>query len=260
MRENMWNFVYFGPFLRAFRINGWSIASTRCNGLPDCSRPRSVVANGGIYHWHDGRKNWDTMTAVFDYGPIDEGATGAAKGFQVLYTARMTNSAGGVREHYFLKRRHAGSGKRHGDCDRRADRGVREGNGHEAESARADFVSATGNRSDDRTRGIRRAPVDGYGALERIGSGTTVSPALTDAAAAPDEDTAANMRDWMECVQARKRPKRRHRSGLQPLRGAVHDDRGNADRTARFVRRCQAGSRRGRPDRPYPSATWRLAT
>ena len=65
------------------------------------ARPRSVVANGGIYHWRDGRKNWDTMTAVFDYGPIDEGATGAAKGFQVVYTARMTNSAGGVREHYF---------------------------------------------------------------------------------------------------------------------------------------------------------------
>jgi hypothetical protein len=38
------------------------------------------------------------------------------------------------------------------------------------------------------------------------GSGTTLSPALTEAAAAPDEDTAANMRDWMECVQARKRP------------------------------------------------------
>src|SRR5207249_10057219 len=33
-------------------------------GLP---RPRSVVANGGCYCWRDGRKNWDTMTAVFDY-------------------------------------------------------------------------------------------------------------------------------------------------------------------------------------------------
>ena len=31
--------------------------------------PRSVVANGGIYMWKDGRKNWDTITAVFDYGP-----------------------------------------------------------------------------------------------------------------------------------------------------------------------------------------------
>ena len=46
-------------------------------GLP---RPRSVVANGGIYLWHDGRKNWDTMTAVFDYGPLDD----PSKGFQVL--------------------------------------------------------------------------------------------------------------------------------------------------------------------------------
>ena len=34
-------------------------------GLP---HPRSCVANGGIYLWKDGRKNWDTMTAVFDYG------------------------------------------------------------------------------------------------------------------------------------------------------------------------------------------------
>ncbi len=38
-------------------------------GLP---HPRSVVANGGIYLWKDGRQNWDTMTAVFDYGPLDD--------------------------------------------------------------------------------------------------------------------------------------------------------------------------------------------
>ncbi|MFZ6011940.1 MAG: Gfo/Idh/MocA family protein, partial [Bacteroidota bacterium] len=31
--------------------------------------PRSVVANGGVYWWKDGRQNWDTLTAVFDYGP-----------------------------------------------------------------------------------------------------------------------------------------------------------------------------------------------
>jgi len=36
------------------------------------ARPRSVVANGGIYLWHDGRRNADTMTAVFDYGPFDD--------------------------------------------------------------------------------------------------------------------------------------------------------------------------------------------
>src|SRR5258706_2317186 len=63
-------------------------------GLP---RPRSVVANGGVYHWHDGRQNWDTMTAVFDYGPLDD----PSKGFQVIYSSRMTNSAGGIKELYF---------------------------------------------------------------------------------------------------------------------------------------------------------------
>ena len=31
-----------------------------------------VAANGGIYLWKDGRKNFDTMTAVFDYGPLDD--------------------------------------------------------------------------------------------------------------------------------------------------------------------------------------------
>lgn len=60
-------------------------------------RPRSVVANGGIYMWNDGRENFDTMTAVFDYGPLDD----LSKGFQVVYSSRQTNSAGGTREIYY---------------------------------------------------------------------------------------------------------------------------------------------------------------
>ena len=55
-------------------------------GLP---HPRSVVANGGIYAWRDGRVNWDTLTAVFDYGPLDD----LTKGFQVSYSTRQTNEA-----------------------------------------------------------------------------------------------------------------------------------------------------------------------
>ena len=31
------------------------------------------------------------MTAVFDYGPLDD----LSKGFQVVYSSRQTNSAGG---------------------------------------------------------------------------------------------------------------------------------------------------------------------
>ncbi len=63
-------------------------------GLP---RPRSVVANGGIYSWKDGRKNWDTATYVFDYGPLDD----PTKGFQVVYSSRMGNEAGGIKEYYY---------------------------------------------------------------------------------------------------------------------------------------------------------------
>lgn len=60
------------------------------------SHPRSVTANGGIYWWNDGRRNFDTLTAVMDYGPADgEG------GFQVLYSSRFHNSFGGTKELYF---------------------------------------------------------------------------------------------------------------------------------------------------------------
>src|SRR5262249_62250234 len=64
-------------------------------------RPRSVVAQGGIYSWRDGRVNPDTVTAVFDYGPLDN----PAKGFQAIYSGRMHNSAGGDRDIFYLANR-----------------------------------------------------------------------------------------------------------------------------------------------------------
>ncbi|RZK41899.1 MAG: Gfo/Idh/MocA family oxidoreductase [Pedobacter sp.] len=63
-------------------------------GLP---HPRSVTANGGIYQWKDGRRNWDTTTAVFDYGPIDD----LSKGFQVVFTSRMHNGEEKPAEIYY---------------------------------------------------------------------------------------------------------------------------------------------------------------
>lgn len=61
------------------------------------AHPRSVVANGGIYQWKDGRSNADTLTVVFDYGPLDD----MSKGFQVQFTSRFSNSAGGTKELYY---------------------------------------------------------------------------------------------------------------------------------------------------------------
>lgn len=59
--------------------------------------PRTVVANGGIYMWKDGRKNWDTTTAVFDYGPQDD----MTSGFQVTFGSRMHNGEEKPSEIYF---------------------------------------------------------------------------------------------------------------------------------------------------------------
>ena len=53
------------------------------------NHPKSVAANGGIYLWKDGRTNFDTITAVMDYGD-------ANSSFQVVYTSRFTNSARGT--------------------------------------------------------------------------------------------------------------------------------------------------------------------
>ena len=97
-------------------------------GLP---HPRSCVANGGIYLWKDGRTNWDTMTAVFDYGPLDD----PAKGFQVQYTSRFTNSAGGVKELVLLQWRHDRYGQTDSDADGRAHGQICGRDEHEAQPA-----------------------------------------------------------------------------------------------------------------------------
>jgi predicted dehydrogenase len=138
-------------------------------GLP---HPRSVVANGGIYLWKDGRKNWDTMTAVFDYGPLDD----PAKGFQVIYSSRMTNSAGDVKEIY---RSNGGTL----DMDKQC---VTSEGGLTAKSAAE--------------MGMKQNLLGDYSLND------TVLKAETSANTGNDPMTSANMRNWMECVRSRKTP------------------------------------------------------
>lgn len=45
--------------------------------------PRSVVANGGVFSWHDGRENPDTFQALLDY----------PKGFMVSYSTSFGNDS-----------------------------------------------------------------------------------------------------------------------------------------------------------------------
>jgi predicted dehydrogenase len=139
-------------------------------GLP---HPRSVVANGGIYLWKDGRKNWDTMTAVFDYGPLDD----LSKGFQVQYSSRFTNSAGGVKELYYSN---AGMI----DMDKQT-------------------VTPTGGLSAKSAAEMKMQP----NLLQSFSLSEHADAVSTDANTGKgDPQTSANMRNWMECVRSRKTP------------------------------------------------------
>jgi predicted dehydrogenase len=134
--------------------------------------PRSVVANGGIYAWHDGRRNWDTMTAVFDYGPAND----PSKGFQVLYTSRMTNSAGGVKELYYSNG---------GMIDMDKQQVSSEG------GLTAKYAAEMGMKQN---------------LLGNYSLGGDAGPAATGADTGKDPMTSANMKNWMECVRSRKTP------------------------------------------------------
>jgi predicted dehydrogenase len=133
--------------------------------------PRSVVANGGIYQWHDGRRNWDTLTAVFDYGPLDD----MSKGFQVVYSSRQTNSAGGVKELYY-----SNAGMLNMDTQKVTPEG------------------GLGQRSaDEMHMKANLLPSFSLGAAE---------VADTSANTGGDSMTIANVKNWMECVRSRKTP------------------------------------------------------
>jgi predicted dehydrogenase len=138
-------------------------------GLP---RPRSVVANGGIYLWKDGRSNFDTMTAVFDYGPLND----AKKGFQVLYTSRQTNAAGDVKELYF-----SNGGMLNLDTGKVTPEG----------GLRENHASAMGMKANQ---------------LAERSLMNETAKTETGADTGADNDTSANMRNWMECVRSRKTP------------------------------------------------------
>jgi predicted dehydrogenase len=138
-------------------------------GLP---HPRSCVANGGIYLWKDGRTNWDTMTSVFDYGPLDD----PSKGFQVQYSSRFTNSAGGVKELYY-------SNGGMIDMDKQT-------------------VTPTGGMSAKYAAEMKMQPnlLPSFSLVEKAES------VSTEANTGADPQTSANMRNWMECVRSRKTP------------------------------------------------------
>ncbi len=146
-------------------------------GLP---HPRSVTANGGIYLWKDGRSNYDTMTAVFDYGPLDD----ASKGFQVQYSSRFSNSAGGTKEIYYS-------------------------NGGEL-NLENNQVSSNGGLETKYADTMNMKPnlLDSFSLSDAGG-------AVTAADTGSDEMTLNHMRNWLECLRSRKNPHAPVEAGYQ---------------------------------------------
>jgi predicted dehydrogenase len=137
----------------------------------DFPRPRSVVVNGGLYLWKDGRKNFDTLTAVFDYGPLKD----LTRGFMALYTSRQTNSAGGVKELYFSNG---------GTLNLETNKITPDGG---LTQSMAQVMGMEENK-------LPEISLTEEGAVE------------TAANTGTDPVTLAHMRNWMECVRSRKKP------------------------------------------------------
>jgi predicted dehydrogenase len=137
------------------------------SGLP---HPRSVVANGGIYQWKDGRTNADTLTVVFDYGPLNDPKTG----FQVQFTSRFSNSAGDTKELYY-----SNGGMINLDTNE---------------------ISATG--------GLREREAKAMGLQPNLLPTVKLEGAKVEAGANTGGDslTFAHIKNWMECVRSRKTP------------------------------------------------------
>jgi predicted dehydrogenase len=133
----------------------------------ELKHPRSVVANGGVYFWKDGRKNWDTTTAVFDYGDDKQG-------FQVQFTSRMMNGDESPAEIYYS-------------------------NGGEL-NLNTNKVSARGGLKEGPAAAMSMKP----NLLADMDLTMTAEKVVASANTGGDPLTSAHMRNWMECVRSRQ--------------------------------------------------------
>jgi predicted dehydrogenase len=132
--------------------------------------PRSVVANGGIYQWKDGRKNWDTTTAVFDYGKEND----PDNGFQVVFTSRMHNGDENPAEIYYS-------------------------NGGELNLV-TNTVSPKGGLQEKQAAAMGMKP----NLLPQLNLTEVSEKVVASANTGSDALTSGHMRNWMECIRSRK--------------------------------------------------------
>lgn len=133
--------------------------------------PRSVVANGGIYMWKDGRKNWDTITAVFDYGPAND----MSQGFQVTFGSRMHNGDEHPTEIYY-----SNGGELNLDTNKVSPKGGLRKNLAAAMNMQENLLAETSLANTEKV----------------VASANTGGDVLT----------SNHVRNWMECVRSRQQP------------------------------------------------------
>ena len=134
--------------------------------------PRSVVANGGIYMWKDGRRNWDTTTAVFDYGPPND----KDSGFQVIFSSRMHNGDEKPAEIYY------------------SNGGVM--------NLITNKVSPEGGLRANHAAAMNMQP----NLLPELSLADVSVQAVASANTCADHLTSNHMRNWMECMRSRRQP------------------------------------------------------
>jgi len=142
--------------------------------------PRSVVANGGIYMWKDGRENWDTTTAVFDYGPEDK-----SKGFQVVFSSRMHNGDENPKEIYYS-------------------------NGGEL-NLNTNKVTPTGGLREHHAKAMNMQA----NLLPEMDLADSTVKTVASANTGGDTTTSNHMRNFMECVRSRKQTNAPVEAGYQ---------------------------------------------
>jgi predicted dehydrogenase len=160
----------FWPFSSGMAGQWMSHQIDTVHWFTDLKHPRSVVANGGIYQWKDGRRNWDTTTAVFDYGKPND----PDNGFQVVFTSRMHNGDENPAEIYYS-------------------------NGGEM-NLNTNTVSPKGGLTAKAAAEMNMKA----NLLPELKLTEIAEKVAASANTGGDKLTSAHMRNWMECVRSRK--------------------------------------------------------
>lgn len=143
--------------------------------------PRSVTANGGVYAWKDGRKNWDTTTAVFDYGPLDN----MNDGFQVVFMSRMHNGEENPTEIYY------------------------------SNGGQLNLINNTVSPKGGLTQNFASAMGMKANLLPELNLTDTTIKVAAGANTGGDVLTSAHVRNWMECIRSRQQPNAPVEAGYQ---------------------------------------------